>query len=166
MADIIVIDDDPRYRRLIAQALTGAGHEVRQAGDGAEGLAMCLQRTPEMVITDIVMPGMEGIETILQLARQRPGVAVLAISGAEPALGLFARRHRARRGRLAVQTVHDRPAADDRRGLLAADQGSRRRQSNSRAFAAGCRPAGQGWQLSAAEHASRRGTSVNPAALP
>ena len=84
MADIIVIDDDPRYRRLIAQALTGAGHEVRQAGDGAEGLAMCLQRTPQLVITDIVMPGMEGIETILQLARQRPGVAVLAISGAEP----------------------------------------------------------------------------------
>lgn len=84
MADIIVIDDDPRYRRLIAQALTGAGHEVRQAGDGAEGLAMCLQRTPQLVITDIVMPGMEGIETILQLARQRPQVAVLAVSGAEP----------------------------------------------------------------------------------
>ena len=85
MADIVVIDDEPRYRRLIAQVLTGAGHDVRQAGDGAEGLAMCLQRTPRLVITDIVMPRMEGIETILQLTRQRPGVAVLAISGAEPA---------------------------------------------------------------------------------
>jgi two-component system, chemotaxis family, chemotaxis protein CheY len=84
MADIIVIDDDPGYRRLIAHALAGAGHTVRQAGDGAEGLAMCLERTPQLVITDIVMPGMEGIETILQLARQRPQVAVLAISGAEP----------------------------------------------------------------------------------
>ncbi len=85
MADIVVIDDEPRYRRLIAQVLTGAGHEVRQAGDGAEGLAMCLQRTPQLVITDIVMPRMEGIETILQLTRERPGIAVLAISGAEPA---------------------------------------------------------------------------------
>jgi DNA-binding NtrC family response regulator len=85
MADIVVIDDEPRYRRLIAQVLTGAGHDVRQAGDGAEGLAMCLQRTPRLVITDIVMPRMEGIETILQLTRQRPGVAVLAILGAEPA---------------------------------------------------------------------------------
>jgi CheY-like chemotaxis protein len=85
MADIVVIDDEPRYRRLIAQVLTGAGHEVRQAGDGAEGLAMCLQRTPQVVVTDIVMPGMEGIETILRLTRERPGVAVLAISGAEPA---------------------------------------------------------------------------------
>jgi CheY-like chemotaxis protein len=85
MADIVVIDDEPRYRRLIAQVLTGAGHEVRQAADGAEGLAMCLRQTPQLVITDIVMPGMEGIETILRLTRERPGVAVLAISGAEPA---------------------------------------------------------------------------------
>jgi DNA-binding response OmpR family regulator len=85
MADIVVIDDEPRYRRLIAQVLTGAGHEVRQAADGAEGLAMCLERTPDLVITDIVMPRMEGIETILQLMRQRPGIVVLAISGAEPA---------------------------------------------------------------------------------
>src|SRR4051794_41360286 len=84
MADIVVIDDEPRYRRLIAQVLTGAGHQVRQAEDGAEGLATCLQRTPQLVITDIVMPGMEGIETILRLMRERPGVAVLAISGGEP----------------------------------------------------------------------------------
>jgi DNA-binding NtrC family response regulator len=85
MADIVVIDDEPRYRRLVARVLTGAGHEVRQAADGAEGLAMCLERTPDLVITDIVMPRMEGIETILQLTRQRPGLAVLAMSGAEPA---------------------------------------------------------------------------------
>src|SRR3954452_22854668 len=85
MADIVVIDDEPRYRRLIAQVLTEAGHQVRQAADGAEGLALCLERTPDLVITDIVMPRMEGIETILQLTRRRPGIAVLAISGAEPA---------------------------------------------------------------------------------
>jgi two-component system, chemotaxis family, chemotaxis protein CheY len=85
MADIVVIDDEPRYRRLIAHVLTGVGHEVRQAADGAEGLAMCFRKTPQMVITDIVMPGMEGIETILRLTRERPGIAVLAISGAEPA---------------------------------------------------------------------------------
>ncbi len=85
MADIVVIDDETRYRRLIAQVLTGAGHDVRQAGDGAEGLTMCRQRSPELVITDLVMPGMEGIETILQLARECPEVPVLAISGAEPA---------------------------------------------------------------------------------
>ncbi len=85
MADIVVIDDEARYRRLIAQVLTGAGHDVRQAGDGTEGLMMCRQRSPELVITDLVMPGMEGIETILQLSRERPEVPVLAISGAEPA---------------------------------------------------------------------------------
>lgn len=85
MADIVVIDDEPRYRRLIAQVLTGAGHDVRQAEDGAEGLMMCRHRLPGLVITDLVMPGMEGIETILQLSRERPGVPVLAISGAEPA---------------------------------------------------------------------------------
>ena len=46
---------------------------------------MCRQRAPGLVITDLVMPGMEGIETILQLSRERPEVPVLAISGAEPA---------------------------------------------------------------------------------
>ena len=85
MADIIVIDDEPRYCRLIAQVLANAGHEVRQASDGAEGLAMCRERRPALVITDIVMPGMEGIETILELSRDTPRIAVLAISGAGPA---------------------------------------------------------------------------------
>jgi CheY-like chemotaxis protein len=85
MADIVVIDDEPRYCRLIAQVLIGAGHDIRQAGDGAEGLRMCRQRSPALVITDLVMPGMEGIETILQLSREHPEVPVLAISGAEPA---------------------------------------------------------------------------------
>jgi DNA-binding NtrC family response regulator len=85
MADILVIDDEARYRRLMAQILTGAGHAVRHAGNGAEGLAMCRERPPELVITDIVMPGMEGIETILELSRDQPTIAVLAISGAGPA---------------------------------------------------------------------------------
>jgi DNA-binding NtrC family response regulator len=85
MSDIVVIDDESRYRRLIARVLTAAGHEVREAADGAQGLAMCLERTPQLVITDLVMPGMEGIETILHLSREHPGIKVLAISGAEPA---------------------------------------------------------------------------------
>ena len=122
MADIIVIDDDPRYRRLIARALTGAGHTVRQAGDGAEGLAMCLLRTPRLVITDLVMPGMEGIETILELARQRPGVAVLAISGAEPG-SVYLRAATA----LGASAALSKPFTIDQllttvEGLLAADQ--------------------------------------------
>src|SRR3954470_14375846 len=85
MADIIVIDDDPRYRRLIAQALTVAGREVRQAGDGAEGLAMCLQRTPQLVITAIVIRGREGIEPMRHRARHGPQLALRPVSGAEPA---------------------------------------------------------------------------------
>lgn len=122
MADIVVIDDEPRYRRLIAQILTGAGHGVRQAADGAEGLRMCRRRPPELVITDLVMPGMEGIETILQLSRECPEVPVLAISGAEPA-SVYLRAATALGAARSLSkpfTVEQLRAAVD--GLLAADR--------------------------------------------
>ena len=122
MADIIVIDDDPRYRRLIAQALAGAGHTVRQAGDGAEGLAMCLLRTPRLVITDLVMPGMKGIETILELARQRAGGCGAGDLGSRAGLGLS----RAATA-LGASAALSKPFTIDQllttvEGLLAADQ--------------------------------------------
>ena len=82
MAEILVIDDDARFRRVIAQILTRAGHDVRQAKDGVQGLAVCRERLPELVITDIVMPEKEGIETILELSRERVPIPVIAISGA------------------------------------------------------------------------------------
>lgn len=82
MADILIIDDDPGMRRVMARALVEAGHQVRKAKNGIDGLALFHSRHSECVIADIVMPEKEGIETIRELRQHAPNVPILAISGA------------------------------------------------------------------------------------
>jgi DNA-binding NtrC family response regulator len=81
MADILIIDDDRQMRRLLTRILTGAGHTVREAENGRDGVARFQEQRSDMVITDIVMPDMEGIETILSLRRDNPTLPIIAISG-------------------------------------------------------------------------------------
>jgi DNA-binding NtrC family response regulator len=82
MADILVIDDDPIYRISITKILTNVGHQVSQAKDGAEGLALCRQMRPALVITAIVMPEKDGIEIVRALSRETPDLPILVISDA------------------------------------------------------------------------------------
>ena len=81
MAKIVLIDDDEDVRRTLVRVLESAGHEVRQAADGDFGIALCETVLPALVITDILMPEKEGIETIMQLKRAHPGMRIVAISG-------------------------------------------------------------------------------------
>jgi len=81
MAIILVIDDDVGIRRFLARALASEGHKVLEAPDGLAGLTLFRERAPELVITDIVMPGKEGIETIREMRRHTPRIKILAISG-------------------------------------------------------------------------------------
>ena len=81
MARILVIDDDPDTRELLEQMLKGAGHQVSLAADGSEGVKQFCANPADLVITDLYMPGQEGIETIMQLRRHFPESAILAISG-------------------------------------------------------------------------------------
>jgi len=81
MADILVVDGDATYRMAIAQTLTDVGHQVQQAGDGAEGLALCRRMLPALVITAIVMPEKDGFELIRELSRDIPHLPILAIAG-------------------------------------------------------------------------------------
>ena len=82
MAEILIIDDDPDVREVMNAALEMAGHHVREAQDGIEGLAMARQHHPTVVATDIVMPEQEGGQVIRQLRRELPGISILAVSGA------------------------------------------------------------------------------------
>lgn len=82
MSLILIIDDETTMRRMIRRALTGAGHSVIEAEDGRTGLRLAGSRNPDIVITDIVMPGMEGIETIREIRRVNPATRIVAISGA------------------------------------------------------------------------------------
>jgi DNA-binding response OmpR family regulator len=81
MARILLIEDDDMLRELLAQALAQAGHTVYQASDGRQGCDLFLATAADLVLTDIIMPGQEGIETIVKLRHQRPGVAIIAMSG-------------------------------------------------------------------------------------
>ena len=88
MVEILIIDDHPGDRYIMAEALAGAGYQIRQANEGAEGLAMCRERLPALVVTDIVMAVKDGIETIRELRHLAPSLPILAVSGTEHA-GLY-----------------------------------------------------------------------------
>ncbi len=81
MPKILVIDDEPDVREFLATALRRAGYHVVAAANGREGIHACRRATVDLVITDLVMPEKEGLETIIELRREHPEVAVIAISG-------------------------------------------------------------------------------------
>jgi two-component system KDP operon response regulator KdpE len=60
---ILVIDDDPAFARLVGRALTQKGYEVLSATSGSDGLRLLFDRRPDMVLLDVVMPGMDGWQT-------------------------------------------------------------------------------------------------------
>src|SRR5438093_832690 len=86
MARIIVIDDDPEMRAMLEQALWSANHEVFTADEGKLGLSFSRTASVDLLITDLVMPGMEGMETIRRFRKEFPKVPIIAISG-HPNLG-------------------------------------------------------------------------------
>jgi DNA-binding response OmpR family regulator len=88
MANILIIDDDPSICRLLTRTLSRAGHEVIEASDGREGAELFRAHRPQVVITDIVMPKQEGIETILELRRDAPTTPIIAISGGGQTQGM------------------------------------------------------------------------------
>lgn len=81
MSRILVVDDDPGIREVLSEALSYHGHEVTVAVDGAQGLRAASSSPPDLVVTDIVMPEKEGLETIMELRRRWPGLKIVAISG-------------------------------------------------------------------------------------
>jgi DNA-binding NtrC family response regulator len=80
-ADILIIDDDRQMRRLLTRILNAAGHAVREAEDGRGGIDSFRRQRPALVISDIVMPDIEGIETIRTLREEAPAMPIIAISG-------------------------------------------------------------------------------------
>ena len=81
MARILVVDDEPSIRDLVALVLELDKHEVVTAGDGNSALAEIDKSDFDLVITDLVMPDREGIETIISLRKSRPQLKVIAMSG-------------------------------------------------------------------------------------
>jgi len=81
MPRILIIDDDDQLRASIRQMLELSEYEVNEASDGDEGIKAYQKNPYDLVITDLIMPNKEGIETILELKRDHPEVKIIAMSG-------------------------------------------------------------------------------------
>lgn len=81
MPSVLIVDDQDMVRQTLRLALETEGLDVREAGDGAEALQLYRTAPADVVVTDIVMPNKEGIETIFELRRSAPQVKIIAMSG-------------------------------------------------------------------------------------
>jgi len=85
MSKVLIIDNDPLLCETLKFAAEGAGHTVKLAPNGREGIEIFETFAPDVVVTDILMPEKEGMETIVELRRLNPQVPIIAMSGAAPA---------------------------------------------------------------------------------
>jgi CheY-like chemotaxis protein len=83
MARILIIDDDAQVRDVMRRMLEREGYAVDVACDGYEGIRSFSENRPDLVITDILMPGMGGVETVMELRLLAPDVKVIAMSGGD-----------------------------------------------------------------------------------
>ncbi len=81
MTTILLIDDDPTVQAVFSQFLTGQGYTVIQAENGKIGMRLLEEQKPDLIITDILMPEMDGLEILLSIKNTHADVPVIAISG-------------------------------------------------------------------------------------
>jgi len=81
MATILVIDDDARDRELLTTVLEDRGYDVVVAENGGAGLKVCHRHTPDAVVLDLQMPGIDGRDVLRQLRTLYPSLPVVVFSG-------------------------------------------------------------------------------------
>jgi CheY-like chemotaxis protein len=81
MPHILVIEDDAFFSELLLELLQQDGHKVSLATDGAKALQLLAVQRPDLIITDILMPNMDGVELIMTLVKQGNFIPVVAMSG-------------------------------------------------------------------------------------
>ena len=77
---IVIIDDDDSLRRVLEYSLQVAGYAVAAAASGEEGLALCSEQRPDLVISDLQMPGMDGMQVLQDVKRQHPETPIIMIT--------------------------------------------------------------------------------------
>ena len=82
MARVLVIDDEAVIRELIVEILSDAGHDVTSAANARDGLDLIASTTLDLVVSDIVMPGLTGIELLGEVRKDHPNLPVLLVTGA------------------------------------------------------------------------------------
>ncbi|MBF0335047.1 MAG: response regulator [Alphaproteobacteria bacterium] len=84
MARILLVEDVEVVRQVLRRMLERSGHEVTEAGDGQQALTHLAARGFDLMVTDIWMPGMDGIGLIGEAKRRNPGLRIVAVSGGAP----------------------------------------------------------------------------------
>lgn len=79
MTTILVIDDDPTVREVVSRYLSRDGHQVKECSNGADGLAAALTEEPDLVVLDLMMPGMDGL-TVCRELRKQSAVPVIMLT--------------------------------------------------------------------------------------
>jgi two-component system nitrogen regulation response regulator NtrX len=102
MKKILLVDDNIMMRRLIINLFRNENLEIDEASDGREGLDKLSTKVYDLVITDIIMPGMEGIEMIMEAKKHHPNLKIIAISGSKPYYLYVAKK-------LGVEAVFNKP---------------------------------------------------------
>lgn len=104
---ILIVDDERRIADTSALILQAQGYQAAVAYDAGSGIARCREFHPHLVLTDVVMPGMSGIEMAIAIRREIPGCAILLISGqAATADMLEAARRQGHTFELLAKPVH------------------------------------------------------------
>ena len=81
MKSILIIEDDDQLRTLLQNVLLKEGYTIFVAGNGNEGVLQAREKRPDLIITDIIMPEKEGLETIIDIRKEIPHVKIIAMSG-------------------------------------------------------------------------------------
>ena len=84
MAKILVVDDDPSVLKYVKGVLKAAGHDVSEATNGRECLIALKDHPVDLLVTDIIMPEQEGMETIRMLRREGNSLKIIAMTGGLP----------------------------------------------------------------------------------
>ncbi len=81
MTHILVVDDNDFMRSLLREMLERSGFKVMEASDGNIAIRLHKNKPADLIIMDLIMPEKEGLETIMELVRDFPGIKIIAISG-------------------------------------------------------------------------------------
>mgnify|MGYP001263502603 FL=1 len=84
MAIIVIVDDDPTIQLIAGELLRAEGHAIVHASDGVEALKVLSTVAADLVVLDMLMPNMDGLETIIEMRRSHPDTKILAISSGGP----------------------------------------------------------------------------------
>jgi CheY-like chemotaxis protein len=81
MAKILIVDDEISIRKMLTLLFEREGYEVKDACDGKQGIVRAKEFEPDLIITDLLMPEKEGLETIKEIRQTNPDIKIIAISG-------------------------------------------------------------------------------------